>query len=163
MLTVPTYATNCLTGAVMFPVLLVVAAIGIGRETDGMALSQVVAQFVPGGVYLACATGFLALTCTMGLAVSTAVSREGARHDMRRIYPVAGKVQLGAKLLMGMTFNLASALVERGGAVGAAARHVAGNAGRAGRIAGVFAAVVPHQPAVGRVSPQAEMETETEA
>ena len=48
----------------------------------------------------------------MGLAVSTAVSREGARHDMRRIYPVAGKVQLGAKLLMGMTFNLASALVS---------------------------------------------------
>ena len=112
VLTVPTYATNCLTGAVMFPVLLVVAAIGIGRETDGMALSQVVVQFVPGGVYLACATGFLALTCTMGLAVSTAVSREGARHDMRRIYPVAGKVQLGAKLLMGMTFNLASALVS---------------------------------------------------
>ena len=112
VLTVPTYATNCLTGAVMFPVLLIVAAIGIGRETDGMALSQVVAQFVPGGVYLACATGFLALTCTMGLAVSTAVSREGARHDMRRIYPVAGRVQLGAKLLMGMTFNLASALVS---------------------------------------------------
>ena len=70
MLTVPTYATNCLTGAVMFPVLLVVAAIGIGREAEGMALSQVVAQFVPGGVYLACAAGFLALTCTMGLAVS---------------------------------------------------------------------------------------------
>ena len=48
----------------------------------------------------------------MGLAVSTAVSREGARHDMRRIYPVAGSVQLGAKLLMGMTFNLAAALVS---------------------------------------------------
>lgn len=112
VLTVPTYATNCLTGAVMFPVLLVVAAIGIGRETDGIALSEVVAQLVPGSIYLACAAGFLALTCTMGLAVSTAVSREGARHDMRRIYPVSGKVQLGAKLLMGMTFNLASALVS---------------------------------------------------
>ena len=48
VLTVPTYATNCLTGAVMFPVLLVVAAIGIGRETDGIALSEVVAQLVPG-------------------------------------------------------------------------------------------------------------------
>ena len=47
MLTVPTYATNCLTGVVMFPVLLVVMAVGIGRETDGMALSEVVAQFVP--------------------------------------------------------------------------------------------------------------------
>lgn len=30
---------------------------------------------------------------------------------MRRVYPVSGKVQLGAKLLMGLTFNLASALV----------------------------------------------------
>lgn len=36
---------------------------------------------------------------------------------MRRIYPVAGSVQLGAKLLMGMTFNLAAALGKRGGAV----------------------------------------------
>ena len=112
VLTVPTYATNCLTGVVMFPVLLVVMAVGIGRETDGMALSEVVAQFVPKSIYLAVAAGFLALTCTMGLAVSTAVSREGARHDMRRIYPVAGSVQLGAKLLMGMTFNLAAALVS---------------------------------------------------
>lgn len=112
VLTVPTYATNCLTGAVMFPVLLVVMAFSIGREADGMALSEIMAQFVPGSIYLACAAGFLALTCTMGLAVSTAVSREGARHDMRRIYPVSGKVQLGAKLLMGMTFNLASALVS---------------------------------------------------
>ena len=107
----PTYATNCLTGVVMFPVLLVVMAIGIGRETEGMALSEVVRQFVPGSVYLAAAAGFLSLTATMGLAVSTAVSREGVRHDMRRVYPVSGKVQLGAKLLMGLTFNLASALV----------------------------------------------------
>lgn len=53
MLTVPTYATNCLTGVVMFPVLLVVMAVGIGRETDGMALSEVVAQFVPKSIYLA--------------------------------------------------------------------------------------------------------------
>lgn len=65
VLTVPTYATNCLTGVVMFPVLLVVMAVGIGRETDGMALSEVVAQFVPKSVYLAVAAGFLALTCTM--------------------------------------------------------------------------------------------------
>ena len=111
VLTVPTYATNCLTGVVMFPVLLVVMAIGIGRETEGMALSEVVRQFVPGSLYLAAAAGFLSLTATMGLAVSTAVSREGVRHDMRRVYPVSGKVQLGAKLLMGLTFNLASALV----------------------------------------------------
>ncbi len=111
VLTVPTYATNCLTGAVMFPVLLVVMALNVGRGADGMALSEVVAQFVPKSIYLAVAAGFLALTCTMGLAVSTAVSREGARHDMRRVYPVSGKVQLGAKLLMGLTFNLASALV----------------------------------------------------
>ena len=101
-----------LADTLALPVLLVVAAIGIGREAEGMALSEVVAQLVPGSIYLACATGFLALTCTMGLAVATAVSREGARHDMRRIYPVTGKAQLGAKLLMGMTFNLASALVS---------------------------------------------------
>ena len=52
-----TYATNCLTGVVMFPVLLVVMAIGIGRETEGMALSEVEAVRA-GKLYLA-AAGFL--------------------------------------------------------------------------------------------------------
>ena len=159
VLTVPTYATNCLTGVVMFPVLLVVMAVGIGRETDGMALSEVVAQFVPKSIYLAVAAGFLALTCTMGLAVSTAVSREGARHDMRRIYPVAGSVQLGAKLLMGMTFNLAAALVS---AVALMRLLLPGmwleTLGALAVSQLFFAAVVPDEPAFGRVSSQAEME-----
>lgn len=48
----------------------------------------------------------------MGMAVSTAVSREGRRHEFRRIYPVSGRAQLGAKLLMGMTYNAISALVS---------------------------------------------------
>lgn len=112
VLTVPTYATNCLTGVVMFPVLLVVMFISIGNNLDGELLSDVVTNFLPGGLYLAVAAVFLSFTSTMGLAVSTAVSREGARHDMRRVYPVSGAVQLGAKLLMGLTFNAAAALVS---------------------------------------------------
>ena len=112
VITVPTYATNCLTGVVVFPVMIVIMAVGIQNNVGDGPLMQMLLTLMFPTLYLAIAAAFLSVTAVMGLAVSTAVSREGRRHELRRVYPVSGGVQLGAKLLMGMTYNVASAVVS---------------------------------------------------
>lgn len=108
VITVPAYATNCLAGAVMFPAILIIMAIAVKSGQAGPALSLITEMLDP-VLYLAIATGVLSITCIMNMAIPTAVSREGARHEMRRTYPVHGRVQLGAKLLMGLTYNVVTA------------------------------------------------------
>jgi len=110
IITVPAYATNCLAGVVMFPVMLVIMLIA-ARQEAGPAVTAMLTGIVPRDVYLMIAAAFLGLTATMNMAVPTAVSREGARHEMRRTYPVSGKVQLQAKLAMGLTYNAVMSLV----------------------------------------------------
>lgn len=114
VVTVPTYATNCLTGVIMFPVMLVIMLLGVQKEMNGANVLGMLGGFLNAPLYLAIATGFLCFTGVMGLAAPTAVTREGKRHALRRTYPVSGQVQLGAKLLMGMTFNLFPALISAG-------------------------------------------------
>lgn len=109
VITVPTYATNCLAGMVMFPVMILAIAFGIQKNLDD-AMAYL-SGIVPGTVYFAIAWGILCLTSTVGLEVPTAVSREGKRHEIRVTYPVSGAVQLGAKLLMGVAYNAITALL----------------------------------------------------
>lgn len=107
VLTVPVYATNCLTGVVIFPVMIVVMFVAMGNQLSGESMSMtLLGGLVPKDLYLAIATAALCFTTTMNMAVATAVSREGARHDLRKTYPVSGATHLLAKVAMGMTFNL---------------------------------------------------------
>ncbi len=110
VITVPAYATNCLAGAVMFPAMMIIMYITVQSEQSGPSLTMLT-QLLDPALYLAMAAGVLSLTCVMNMAVPTAVSREGARHDMRRTYPVHGRVQLGAKLLMGLSYNAVTAII----------------------------------------------------
>jgi len=110
VIAVPVYATNCLAGAVMFPAMMIIMFFAVQQET-GVQLLEMLLNLVDPAVYLAVAAGILSLTCMMNMAVPTAVSREGARHELRRTYPVHGKVQLGAKLLMGLSYNAAAAAI----------------------------------------------------
>ncbi len=110
VITVPAYATNCLVGAVMFPAMMIVMYFAVQSEQSGPALTLLAGLMDP-VLYLAIAAGILSVTCVMNQAVPTAVSREGVRHDMLRTYPVHGKVHLGAKLLMGFTYNAATAAI----------------------------------------------------
>lgn len=108
VITVPTYATNCLSGAVMFPVMIVAMALGIQQNLENAM--EYLSGYLSSPLYFAIALGFLSLTAIMGMEVPTAVSREGKRHALRLTYPVPGSVQLGAKLLMGMVYNALTAL-----------------------------------------------------
>lgn len=70
------------------------------------ALSQVSQVYLFLGL-----VALMTFICCMNPAVDTAVSREGGRHMLSRMLPVSTRTQLQAKLLMGMTINLISAIV----------------------------------------------------
>ena len=107
---VPAYATNCLAPLVMFPVMLGAMLLSTGNNAELAALLPLLTLGLTKGTYLAMATAALSLTGCMNMAVSTAISREGKRHEFSRILPVAPGVQIFGKLLMGLTLNFANAL-----------------------------------------------------
>ncbi len=107
---VPVYAMNCLTSAVMFPVLAAVMYFGTGSNGGDLAEMHAALSLVPGPLMAACLTALFAFTTSIDMAVSTSVSREGKRHEFYRTLPVKPGTQLTAKLLMGVTLNLISAL-----------------------------------------------------
>ncbi len=108
--TVPAYVGNCVSTLIIYPLMVVVAILSSQQHLEGMSLMNVLLGAIPRVVYLAIAAGLICLTCCMNIAVSTSVSREGKRHYFGRIIPVAASTQLSAKLLMGFTLNLITAL-----------------------------------------------------
>ncbi|HNW85823.1 MAG TPA: hypothetical protein PLP25_00700 [Candidatus Limiplasma sp.] len=107
---VPIYAMNSLTGAIMFPVIAAAMVFGAGSGASELALLPMAMALLPKALIAAIVTGVLAFTNSMNMAVSTAVSREGKRHEFYRTLPVQPQIQLLAKLLMGLTINLICAL-----------------------------------------------------
>lgn len=110
VLTVPAYATNSLTGMIVMPLMICVAMFSSG-EAGGLNEIKELLGLVPNGAYLAVATGVLGLMGAMCMASSTAVSREGKCHELRKTYPVSAGMQLRAKVYMGMVFNVAGMLL----------------------------------------------------
>jgi len=106
---VPVYAMNCLATAVMFPLMAAILFFGGGANSQ-LALLPEFLRLIPGALFAACATALFALTGSMNVAVFTAVSREGKRHEFYRTLPVKPATQLTAKLVMGLTLNLISSL-----------------------------------------------------
>lgn len=106
VLTVPVYATNSLTGMIVMPLMICLALFSPG-EAGGLGEIKELLGFVPGGAYLAVATGILSMMGAMCMASSSAVSREGKCHELRKTYPVSGAMQLRAKVYMGMVLNVA--------------------------------------------------------
>jgi len=104
VLTVPIYATNCLIGILMVPLMAGVFAFSLLQD-GGIQFIRNVLLSATGEYYLAILTGVLALTGMMNLAPSTAVSREGTVHEFRKTFPISGAVQLRAKVYMGLFFD----------------------------------------------------------
>jgi ABC-2 type transport system permease protein len=107
---VPIYAMNSFASAVMMPVIAV--AMLMSGNFDGVAVSMfpVMLLLVPRPLIIAVAAAVFAFTGSMNMAVSTAVSREGKRHEFFRTLPVKPQSQMLAKFLMGLTVNLICAL-----------------------------------------------------
>ena len=110
VITVPVYATNCLTGCVLFPVMIVIMFINFKGQMPGLDIAKELLTQVPSDLLTIIITGALCMTAVMGMAGSTAVSREGRQHEMRKTYPVSGFTHLSAKLLMGMSYNAIATL-----------------------------------------------------
>lgn len=117
ILRTPVYAYNCLTGCIIMPLMLVGMYFG-GREAAEadslsvmLALAQGMLSQVPQAYLFLGLVAIMTFVCCINPAVDTAVSREGGRHMLSRMMPVSPRTQLQAKLLMGMTINLISAIV----------------------------------------------------
>jgi len=110
IVTVPIYAMNSLTAAVMFPVIAVAMLFGAGNNAGEIAMLPMMLNLLPKPLMAAIAAAVFAFTTCMNMAVSTAVSREGRRHEFFRTLPVQPQTQLLAKLLMGLTVNLICSL-----------------------------------------------------
>ncbi|MEG0511916.1 MAG: hypothetical protein RR653_04250 [Clostridia bacterium] len=110
VITVPVYATNCLAGTVMFPVLMVIMLLGLQKQMPQMSMFEVLTSFIPRDYILILTTAGMCFTTVMNMAVSTAVSREGKGYTFPRVFPATGATRLMAKLLMGMTYNIITTL-----------------------------------------------------
>ncbi|MDD3410568.1 MAG: hypothetical protein PHY12_07135, partial [Eubacteriales bacterium] len=104
--TVPVYATNCLAGAVVMPLMVILMSVGQWEGTKTMATGlNALAGLLSPSLYRAIATALMAFGSSMCMAVGTAVSREGKRHDFYKTLPVPARTLLAAKLSMGLTLN----------------------------------------------------------
>lgn len=109
VITVPAYATNCLMGIIMFPMMVIIMWVSVSQSIP-TGVAQFITGLLPRDFYLAGAIAGMCLVNTMCQAVSTSVSREGKRHDMRKTYPIGGMTHLMAKVLTGMVLNLITAI-----------------------------------------------------
>jgi len=81
-----------------------------GTAANDLAELFVMLDMLPKMLVTACATALFAFTSCVSMAVSTAVSREGKRHEFYRTLPVRPGTQLMAKLTMGITLNVITSL-----------------------------------------------------
>ncbi len=110
VVTVPIYATNCLIGMLAMPLMIGMVLFTLSKEgVVGDLLGLV--QLAPGGMVLAILTAVMGMAGCMNEATSTAVSREGKRHELRKTYPLSGAEHLRAKVLMGIAFHCIGILV----------------------------------------------------
>lgn len=105
VLTVPVYATNCLIGMAVMPIMVAMILFTMSQEGNLGELTALL-DIVPKAAYIAVATAAFGFLGSMCEAASTAVSREGAAHELRKTYPLTGGEQLRAKAYMGLVFHM---------------------------------------------------------
>ena len=107
----PAYMLNCVGGAFVVPLMFVPLCYHVKNNEEFSKLIHWLSTFSsPEGIVLVIT--FLFCFCSMmGLASSTAVSREGGVHVMRKTLPVDSRTVLLAKVAMGMTFNALTCMV----------------------------------------------------
>lgn len=102
----PTYLFNSLAGAMVLPIIALAGGLGVGSKADNLeaAFEMINSALnrVEAGIIILGLAGVLGFVSSMNPAVATAVSREGGTHFMSRLLPVDRKIQMQAKLLMGM-------------------------------------------------------------
>ncbi len=105
VLSVPVYATNCLIGMAVMPIMVAMIIFTLSQEGNLGELT-VLLDVVPKAAYIAVATAAFGFLGSMCEAASTAISREGAAHELRKTYPLSGGEQLRAKAYMGLVFHM---------------------------------------------------------
>jgi len=106
IITVPVYATNCLAGLILFPIMIVVAFTAGDRMTAGFSIAYILQGLLSPQLIFLIYAAVLSFSGFANMAASTSVSREGRRRFFSKIIPVPASTQLLAKLFMGLTLNM---------------------------------------------------------
>ena len=106
--TVPINASNCLAGAVLFPIVAVFTYSNVSNADSVMdGISQLM-KLAPSALYCAIVTAVMMMIGSVNMAAATSVSREGKLNAFFRTIPVDGTTRLRAKLWMSMTISFIS-------------------------------------------------------
>lgn len=120
VLKTPVYIMNSLTGALIMPLMMLFAYLGIRFSSNGdeaiSFLNGAVTDNVQTTMILLILSVVIGLGTAMNQAMATAVSREGKRRDLLRILPVSANAHITAKLLTGMLYNILC-IAASGGAI----------------------------------------------
>lgn len=98
----PAYALNCLLGALLVPLIMVV--------TFGVTLHSITIPHADAMVISLCVL-FLAFVSTTNVVSPTAVSRDGPDASLARLFPVPMKVQILGKLIPGLGLSFATLII----------------------------------------------------
>lgn len=105
----PTVAFNSLPSIIMLPLIVVMGGAGASSAMDvGVLLQEIrkmAAQLSTLDLSLIF-TAVIGFSAFMNPAVASAVSREGSRLDISRMIPVAPRVQMTAKLMVGLLIDV---------------------------------------------------------
>lgn len=114
VLKTPVYLLNAVLGVMMLPIMLMGVSVGAASAEESITISMLVDQVMGIVSPLDLTLIFAALFSIMSLMspiASTAVSREGKRLPIMCMIPVAPRVILRAKLLVGLVFIAAGGVV----------------------------------------------------
>ena len=107
----PIYIMNSLTGMLIFPIIMVISALGIRASTGAneiiAALNNTLNEASPTTILFVLSI-IIGLSASMNQAMATAVSREGKRRDLIRILPASPRTHITAKLCLGLLYNVLS-------------------------------------------------------
>lgn len=118
ILKTPSYALNCLSSAVIFPLMAVITLLTLPEDVKinefGTMMNDIftgVANEVPFGLMAVIAAAVFGFIAIINPAIATAVSREGKCHPIYRMIPVAPKTILLSKFLMGLSLSFIDSVV----------------------------------------------------
>lgn len=96
MLRSPVYALNCLTGAIVFPIMIIAMSLSGNEAVSALRGLTLGAD---GAYVVAALSGIMCFMATINPGASTSVSREGSVVWVSKMIPVSYKTQAAAKLL----------------------------------------------------------------
>lgn len=102
LLRTPAYLQNCVIGGVIFPPLMILIIL----FSNGNISKNF--NFPMNNIFFCIATGIVLVSTSFNMVCSTAISREGENFFIMKYLPVSYKIQITAKVIIGIVISVIS-------------------------------------------------------